>query len=128
MITRTSLCSDCLINYETNLRVLGIYDIYEKYRLATYELGHLRDLRLKLKETIEYFTKTDGDVSTIPESEYDAAVVWKNTNKDKILTDALADLKKTEDLIEKGTPMTADFKQKYIAAVAAAGLKDIISR
>jgi hypothetical protein len=128
MLARTGYCQDCLIDYETKLRVLGIYDHYEKYRLATYELGHLKDLRLKIKETIDYFTRTDGNVSTLPESEYDESIVWKNTNKDKILGDAEADLKNVEELIAKGIPMTAEFKQKYIDGVTKHGLKDIITQ
>jgi hypothetical protein len=128
MLGRTGLCYDCLIDYETKLRVLGIYDVYEKYRLAQYELGHLKELKLKITETIEYFNRTEGDVKLLAESEHDEEVVWKNTNKDKILADAEADLKNVNELLEKGVPMTAEFKAKYIEAVAKFNLKDIITK
>jgi hypothetical protein len=128
MITRTSYCQDCLIDYETKLRVLGIYEAYEKYRLASYELGHLKMLKLKIKETLDYFQRTEGDVTTLPESEHDSAIVWKNTNKDKIVADAEADLKNVEELLAKGIPMTADFKQAYLDAIAKHDLEDIITR
>lgn len=127
MLARTGLCSDCLIDYETKLRILGIYDDYEKCRMAMYELGHLKELRNKIKESIEFLERTDGDVKTLPESEYDESIVWKNTNKDKLLEDARADLIKTEELIEKGIPITAGFKVKYIEAVAKVDLPDILS-
>ena len=128
MIGRTGVCYDCLIDYETKLRVLGIYPLYENYRMASYELGHLKDLKLKLQETIDYFTRTDGDIVSLAESEHDDAIIWKNTNKDKILSDAQADLKNVTELIEKGIPMTKEFKEKYLEAIQKNGLKDIISR
>lgn len=128
MIARTGLCYDCLIDYETKLRILGIYDSYEKYRLAMYELAHLKELKLKVTETLDYFLRTDGDVNTLPESEHDTAITWKNTNKDKIVADAKADLKNIDDLLEKGLPATAKFKQDYLDAIAKFEIKDILSK
>lgn len=127
MLSRVGLCADCLIDYETKLRILGIYDVYERYRLAIYELGHLKDMRHKIQESLDYFLRTDGDINTLPESEHDSAITWKNTNKDKIVNDATADLEKVEDLIKKGIPMTADFKKKYLDAISKFDIKDIIT-
>lgn len=128
MISRTSRCMDCLVDYETKLRILGIYDEYEKYRLAMYELGHLKEMKLNITETLEYFKRTGGDIVRPAESEYDPAIVWKNTNQEKIVKDAKADLKRVTALIKKGTKMTATFKQNYLSAIAKYNIKDIISK
>ncbi len=128
MIGRTGLCYDCLIDYETKLRVLGIYNDYEKYRLAMYELAHLKDLKHKVKETLDYFLRTDGDVNTLPESEHDSGITWKNTNKDKIVADAEADLSRIDGLLKAGVPMTAEFKKKYMDAISKYDIKDILNR
>jgi hypothetical protein len=114
---RTRLCSDCLIDFETKLRVLGIYSDYEQYHLASHELGFLKDAREKIKETIDYFNRTGGDVTKIAESEYDPNIIWKNTNKDKMLNDATADLEKVEALIVTGSLVTEGLKNQYLNAV-----------
>jgi len=128
MISRTGCCLDCLIDYETKLRVLGIYGDYEKYRLATYELGHLKELRIKITETLEYYKRTGGDATTIPESEYDETIVWKNTNKDKMIDDTTEDLKRVEELISKGTEITSDLKSKYLESIKKYDFKDIVTK
>lgn len=126
MMARTGLCADCLIDYENKLRILGIYEIYEKCRMAMYELGHLKELKLKIKETIDYLERTDGDIHKLAESEYDENVVWKNTNKEKMLEDAKADLIKTEDFISKGIPITKDFQTQYSEAISKFDLPNIL--
>jgi ACT domain-containing protein len=128
LIARTSVCMDCLAEYETKLRILGIYDAYEKYRLAIYEVGHLKEVKLKIIETIEYLSRTGGDATTIPESEYDEAIVWKNTNKDKLVENAEADLKKIEELLEKSGPIVAEIKSKYLEGINKYNFKDIVTK
>jgi hypothetical protein len=126
-LLRTGCCQDCLITYETKLRVLGIYDSYEKYRLATYELGYLRDMEKKLTETIAYFSSNNGDIVSVAESEYDPSIIWKNTNKDKILNDAISDLKETKRLIKNGIKITRGFKKQYLSDIKQYKMKDIIT-
>lgn len=116
-LRKTGLCYDCIIDYETKLRVLGLYNAYEKYHLGSRELGTLKELREKLKETIAYFNDTGGDIVKLAESEYDENIVWKNTNKDKILGDAIADLEKVEKLIATGEELLPKFKQEYLDGV-----------
>ena len=59
---RTGLCENCLIEYETNLRILGIWEVYEKYKLSSYALGDLKDKKEKIKATVEYFSNDNGDI------------------------------------------------------------------
>lgn len=125
-LRRTCLCSDCLVEYDTKLRVLGIYDHYEHYHMASHELGFLKEAREKIKETIEYFNRTDGNITKLAESEYDENIVWKNTNKDKILADATADLAKIEQLIATGSIITEGLKKQYYNDVDKYNLGDYV--
>jgi hypothetical protein len=127
-LTRTGLCEECLINYETKLRILGIYESYEKYRLASYELGHLKELKLRIAEVIETLKRTGGNVINLAENEFDNQIVWENTNKDKNIADAEKDLKDTIDLIKRGEGITKGFKKEYLKNIKKYKLTDIISK
>jgi len=116
-LRKTGVCYECIVEYETKLRILGLYEIYERYHLASRELGELKEMREKFKETIEYFNRTDGDIVKFAETEYDENIVWKNTNKDKIVSDAIADLEKIEKLIATGEELLPKFKQEYLDGV-----------
>lgn len=124
-LSRTGCCQDCLIEHETKLRIVGIYDDYERYKLAAYELGYLKTNQDRLLEVIKYFTEGPGDVVKYAESEHDENIVWKNTNKDKILGDATADLKRVKELIKVGTKFTKVFKKTYFAGLKKYKLPDI---
>lgn len=127
-LSRTGYCQNCLVDYETKLRILGIYEIYERYRLASYELGSLRETKIKIEETLEYFEKTGGDIVKLAETEYDENIVWKNTNKDKIVADATEDLNKVKKLITSGNKLIKDYKKQYQDSVKKFDLPDIITK
>lgn len=118
LMRRTGLCVECLTDYETQLRILGIFDQYEQYHLASHELGFLKEARERIKETLAYFEETGGDVIKLAETEYDEEIRWKNTNKDKIVADATEDLKKVEALIATGSLVTEGLKKQYEELVA----------
>ncbi len=109
---KTGLCETCLIDYETKLRVLGIYADYETYKLASNEFGATRDMREKIKETIKYFKGNDTDVTMLCNS---AGFMerWKTTNKDQILVDAKKDLKESRRRMAALTKIRDEHKQKY---------------
>jgi hypothetical protein len=119
---KTGLCEGCLIDYETKLHVLGIYPDYEKYKLASNELGATKDLKEKIKETIKYFTGNDTDVTMLCNSE-GFMERWKTTNKDQILSDAKKDLKEARRRIEALTKIRDEFKKKYESAAAKFNLE-----
>jgi len=110
---RTGLCENCLIDYETKLRIVGAWDVYEKYKLSSYALGDLKDSKEKLKEIVEYFTNDNGDVKLPCEDGVGYDAVWVNTNKDKILADSKSDLKKVLKLIKEATKIKAENKKEY---------------
>ena len=110
---RTGLCENCLIDYETKLRIAGIYPDYEKYKLESYALGSLKESKDKIKELIKYFTENTGDV-TLPNEDGQIDATWVNTNRDKILKDAKADLKNVKHWITTLSKTVQLYKRLYI--------------
>jgi hypothetical protein len=110
---KTGLCEGCLIDYETKLRILGIYNSYELYKLASNELGAMTDLKSKIEESIKYFESGDTDVTMLCNSE-GFVERWKTTNAEQVLADAKKDLKETRRRIVKLTKFRNAQKAKYI--------------
>jgi hypothetical protein len=119
---RTGLCEGCLIDYETKLRVLGIYPDYETYKMASNELGSMKDFKSKIDETIKYFTGRDTDVTMLCNSE-GFIERWKTTNKDEILENAKKDLTEVSRRIEALTKIRDECKQKYEASATKFNLE-----
>ncbi len=113
---RTGLCENCLINYETDLRIVGVYDKYERYKLISYELGRMEEGREKIKDVIKYFSSNSGDVEMVCNSE-GFVERWKTTNKDDILAEANRDLQRLTENIEKLKNYRDEAKQLYIESV-----------
>jgi hypothetical protein len=109
---RTRLCENCIIDYETKLRIIGIYNDYEMYKMVSYEIGTVRDIKAKLTEVIRFFNENSGDVEMICNSE-GFTERWKNTNKDEILIGAKRDLKLSCKRITSLLKIQAEVKKKY---------------
>ena len=110
--SKTGLCENCLIDYETKLRIVGVYPDYEKYKVVSNELGHLMEAKVRLQEIVNYFTHNKGDVTMLCNEE-GFTERWKNTNKDQILKDAKKDLEGVEVEIAKLVSLKKEFKKKY---------------
>jgi len=118
---KTGFCENCLIDYETKLRVLGIYEAYEKYKLASNELGATKDLKTKIEESIKYFSSNDTDVTMLCNSD-GFTERWKTINAEKVVTNAKKDLKDTSKRIDILIKFRDECKQKYIADTTKYGL------
>lgn len=114
---KTGLCENCLIDYETKLRIVGIYDDYEKFKLLSNELGFLKDVRTKIEATLKFFKSESGDVKVLCNSE-GFTERWKNTNRDQILRDAKRDLKMARKRIAEIAKEKNKFKKKYVDAAS----------
>jgi len=120
-LTRTGLCEDCLIEYETKLRILGIYPDYEKYKLLSYELGSLKTAKQHITSAIEFFSKTSGDVTMLCNS--DGFIErWKNTNQEKIVEEATKELDIIDKRISEVIQLLEESKEKYKVAAKAYNL------
>jgi ribosomal protein S8 len=111
------MCENCLITYETKLRILGIYDDYEQYKMLSNELGFLKDARSKIKECLKFFSESSGDVEMVCNSE-GFIERWKDINKDQILLDSTRDLKLATKKIAAITKLKKEAKKKYIENAA----------
>jgi len=109
---RTGLCENCLIDYETKLRILGIYSDYEQYKLLSYELGTLQGVREQIVSAISYFSNDDSDVTMLCNSE-GFTERWRNTNKDKIIEDAKIELDIVDKRISEVIKTKDESKNKY---------------
>jgi hypothetical protein len=67
--SKTGMCENCLINHETDLRILGIYEIYERYKLLSNEYGFLKDAKQQLEESLAFVKKDDGTIKVLCNSE-----------------------------------------------------------
>lgn len=114
---KTGKCEECLIQYETKLRILGIYPDYETYKMASNELGAMKDFKAKIDETITYFSGDHTDVTMLCNSE-GFTERWKTTNKDQILETAQKDMEEVNRRIEALTKIRDEYKQKYEAAAS----------
>ena len=121
---RTGLCEDCLIDYETKLRILGIFEAYEKYKLASNELGATKDLKVKIEDTLKYFSSGDTDITMLCNSE-GFTERWKTTNAEEVVTNAKKDLEETTKRIDILTKFRDECKQKYIEDATKYGLEII---
>ena len=110
--SKTGLCENCLIDYETKLRIVGVYPDYEKYKVVSNELGYLMETEVKIQEIINYFAHNEGDVTMLC-NEAGFTERWKNTNKDQILKDAKKDLQGVKETITKLISLKKEFKKKY---------------
>lgn len=111
---RTGLCANCLIDYETKLRIVGVYPDYEAYKMLSYELGAIQDIKEKLKEVIKFFTKDSGDIEMICNSE-GFIERWKHNNPTEILDNAKRDLKLSKTRITFLSKAKNEAKKKYLA-------------
>ncbi len=119
---KTGLCEECLIDYETKLRVLGIYPDYETYKMASNELGATKDMKEKIKECIDYFSSDSTDVTMLCNSE-GFTERWKTTNKDEIVANAKKDLKEALRRIDALVKIRDEYKKKYEEAAAKFNLE-----
>lgn len=124
LFRRTGLCEECLVTYETKLRVLGIWDNYEKYKLASYALGDLNNNKIRLIEIINYFKTNDGDV-ILPNEDGGIDETWKNINKDVLVKDVKEDLKKVKKFIKEASIVKIQNKKLYISKCKQFKLKVI---
>jgi hypothetical protein len=111
---RTGMCANCLIDYETKLRIVGIYPDYEKYKLLSYEIGALKDVRQQIEGAIKFFSESTGDVTMLCNSD-GFTERWKNTNQDKILADAKVELELVVKRLTDITKEKDDAKKRYKA-------------
>ena len=110
---KTGLCTDCLVDYETKLRIAGIHVEYEIMKMASNDLGFLKDVKAKISEVLNFFLTDEGDITMLCNSE-GFTERWKNTNREQIIKDAKRDLKLVRKRIAFLTKIKAESKKKFL--------------
>ena len=96
VFSKTERCLDCLIKFETQLRIEGKFKEYENKKVLLNQRAHFSDLRAQLIEAVEYL-KTDKELTFINDT--GTTETWSNIARKKTLADANRDLKKANKLI-----------------------------
>ena len=109
---RTSKCFDCVIKEETELRVLGVYPQYEKYKMISNYLGFLVDLRSKIKDSIKYFEGETGAMQMLCNGE-GFLEKFTGVNHEELLKNAKADFKAISKTIRIVAKDKNKEKKKY---------------
>lgn len=113
LFAKTGMCQDCLANYETSLRVSGIYPLYENYKLILNKIGFAKDAKFKVKEVIDTFKNDDGRITMLCNSE-GFTEKFHGTNKEKILKDAKEDFKNLNQIIKNLTAQKRTLKKEML--------------
>lgn len=119
---KTGMCYDCLIKHETELRVLGVFIQYEKWKLLSNYLGFLEDMKQKIEDSIKYFQSESDTLSILCNSE-GFLEKFKGMNTADLLTAAQKDLTEVTATIDKVTKDKEKAKKIYDTDLAKARKK-----
>lgn len=108
---KTGMCQDCLAVYETRLRIAGAFDYYEKTKILSNEIAFFKDVVVKLKETIEFFSKGDTSIELLCNSE-GYREKFHGTNSEELLEAAKKDLAAVKTHLKEITKLNKEFKTK----------------
>jgi hypothetical protein len=95
---KTQMCFDCLIEYETNIRVKGKWKEYETKKVFENQLSYVIDVKQKIKDSLDYTKKTR--VLTFVNSNGHVEE-WEDNRRDELLKDLKKDHVKCLKTIKK---------------------------
>lgn len=110
---KTKLCYDCLVEYETRLRIVGLFPLYEKIKLLSNEEGYLKEFKGKIIDTINFFKADNNEISVLCNS---AGFLerFKGTNSKEIVENGKADITKInirlKEIKKELPPLKKQFK------------------
>lgn len=109
---KSGMCYDCTIEHDTELRITGKWENYEKKKVLSSQLSYLKDMRSYVKESIDYLSTDDGKMHFV--DEMGVIETWTNTQVDTLLNGAKNDYEKLTRDIEETEKLIAslDLKEK----------------
>lgn len=96
---KTGRCYDCNVKFETKLKSEGKFENYEKLKIFNNQKSFCLDLKSKLEETIKYLEVSSDDIVYLNED--GSKEVWKDTTREKVLSDAKNDYKECLSALER---------------------------
>lgn len=98
-LQKTGMCFDALIEYETELRVKGLFKDYERKKILQNQVAFLEDMKKKLRESYNYtkehktfeYVNSNGTVD-----------VWENDVREELMKDIVKDYWNVLRLLKDG--------------------------
>ena len=103
---KTGKCYDCVIEEEHKMRLDGTFQTYEKIKVIKNQQSYLKELQVKIQESITYLINKNNKVEYINED--GTLESWTDTSRETVLEDAKKDLvevKKSLILCEESIKM-----------------------
>ncbi len=97
---KTGMCYDCVIKQETELRILGVFNQYEQWKLLSNYLSFLEDMKQKIEDSIKYF-QTESETLSILCNGEGFLEKFKGMNTGDLLVAAQKDLVEISETIKK---------------------------
>ena len=107
---RTGMCFACLEIYEQNIKLAGLYPLYEESKLMKNRLAALKEFQKNVIESIEYLEKDDCKVEMVCSN--GDIVTWNGAQNEKLLAEARNDLALCEKEIVRVEEEVAKFDEQ----------------
>jgi hypothetical protein len=98
-LQKTGMCFDALIEYETDLRIKGLFKDYERKKILLNQISFLEDMKKKFKEGYEY-TKSHKTFEYINSN--GTVDVWENDSREELMANIRKDYKQCVRLLRQG--------------------------
>lgn len=113
---KTSMCYDCYINFQTNLKLIGMFEVYNELQDLRNERGILEDYKKKFEESKKFCEENkDKDITFLEEDgsfeKWDGNIDYKT-----ILEDLNKDLDTVNKRLEELNVKIKEYEEKYESA------------
>lgn len=108
---KTGKCYDCIIKEETQMRIEGTFDTYEKLKIIKNQKSFLLDMKEKITQSLEW-ARNDGKISFV---NGDGSVEeWSGFSKEKFIETLNRDLIETDQFLSKCDESICKLENEYI--------------
>lgn len=113
---KTGYCYDCFINFQTELKLMGMFDVYNELQDLKNERSILEDYKKKFEESKKFCEENkDKDVTFLEED--GSFEKWDgNIDYNKIFEDLIKDIGVIDIRLDELTPKIKEYEEKYESA------------
>ena len=113
---KTGYCYDCFINFQTELKLMGVFEVYNELQDLKNERGILEDYKKKFEESKKFCEENkDKDVTFLEED--GSFEKWDgNIDYNKILEDLIKDIGVIDIRLDELNPKIREYEEKYESA------------
>lgn len=113
---KTGMCYDCYIKFQTNLKFMGMFEVYNELQDLKNERGILEDYKKKFEESKKFCEENkDKDVTFLEED--GSFEKWDgNIDYNKILEDLTKDLDIVYKRLDELNSKIKEYEEKYESA------------